>query len=88
MSIVIPLDEAVHDWAIRIGTWEFGVREYELDLGSRAPAGPTFIFIGPKSYETTLSAWTVVGIGAASLLVAIALTFVVTKLTARKREPG
>ncbi len=78
----------VHDWTFRFGTYGFGILEY--DFSPVVTLNPrTQVFIGPASFETNLSAWTVVGIGAAVLVVAfIVLAFVVTRFTVRRPEPG
>jgi hypothetical protein len=75
--------EPVHDWTVTIGDWWFGIVEHDPVYLPR-----TYIYYGPGTIETNLSACAVLGIAIGSVVALFTvLWFLSTKLTPSKPAP-
>jgi hypothetical protein len=79
MSVQI-LEPYEHEWTFSFGDWKFGVEELSADFLRVTGFPPTSVHVGPTSFDTSFSAYEVVGIGVVgALLLVAAVALVITR---------
>ncbi|HEY3965367.1 MAG TPA: hypothetical protein VGM05_12500 [Planctomycetaceae bacterium] len=90
MNSSIPSVTDQHDWSLSIGSWSFGITETPDDFIELAKSfgfieKKTTVHLGPASFQTSLSAYQVLGLGiVGTVLLAALVAAVITRHRSRQ----